>query len=200
MLVLGLRALALHGGEAHAHLGEPRDHVLALFLEKAHVGVHAPEEVLHPAALLAQVANEDALLLKQRLVLLQVVVLLVQAVLGELDGGVCLLAALGEAPVARLELPEVVHRERGVELGEPPLQVVRALCLVHLTLERLELAIDLALDVLGPGKVLLHALELSLRALLAAAMLADARRLLDELASLLWPAREDAVELTLTDD
>ena len=75
-----------------------------------------------------------------------------------------------------------------------------ALGLVHLTLQGAELARDLALDVLGAGEVVLHCRKLSLRALLALAVLGDARRLLDELAALLGATGQDGVKLSLTDD
>ena len=157
-----LPSLAIHGREAHAHLGEARDHVLALFLEEAHVGVHASEDVLHAAALLAEVAHEDALLLEKGLVLLELGALLVQAVLRQLNGGIGLLAVLGQQAPALLELAEVVHGEGRREQGELAGEVVVALGLVDLALEGLQLASYLAFDVLGAGEVLLHRPELAL--------------------------------------
>ena len=50
-LMLGARDLA-------AHVGQARHHVVALFLEQAHVGVNATDHILHMTALLAQVAHK----------------------------------------------------------------------------------------------------------------------------------------------
>ena len=50
-LMLGARDLA-------AHVGQARHHVVALFLEQAHVGVDAADHVLHMAALLTQIAHK----------------------------------------------------------------------------------------------------------------------------------------------
>ena len=58
-------ALLAHGRELHAHLGEARDHVFALLLQKAHVRVHTAKNVLHAATLLAKVAHKEALLLEE---------------------------------------------------------------------------------------------------------------------------------------
>ena len=200
VLLRRLLALVLAGRQVHAHLGEARDHVLALFLKQAHVGVHAAEDVLHAAALLAEVTHEDALLLEQRLVLLQLALLLGVTPLGELYGRLGLTLARGQLIVAHLQLAEVVHRERGGELGQARLELMVALGLVHLALEGPELARDLARDVLRAGEVLVHRGELALGARLAAAVLGDAGRLLDELAALFGAAREDGVELALADD
>ena len=77
---------------------------------------------------------------------------------------------------------------------------MRALRLVDLPLEGLELAGYLAREELGAREVLVHGGELALAALLAAAVLGDVGRLLDEGAALLGAAREDGVELALGDD
>ena len=196
----GIGTLLLGGRELHAHLRQPGDHVLALLLEKAHVGLHAAEHVLHAAALLAEVAHEQALLLEQGLELVELTALLVDAVLGELDGRLGLAVADGEGGVALLEAAQVVDGEDGRELGELLGEVARAHGLVDLALERLELPHDLPLDDLGLRQVLVHRCELALGADLAAAMLGDIRRLLDEGAAFLGPAREDRIELTLADD
>ena len=196
----GVGALLLHGGELHAHVGEARDHVAALLLKQAHVGVDAAENVLHAAALLAEVAHEQALLLQQRLELLELAGLLVVAVLRELDGGVGLVVARAEAGVVLLQAAQVVDAQADGEPGELLLDVVGALGLVDLALERLELAVDLAGDDLGAGQVLVHRGELAQAALLAATVLGDVRGLLDELAALLGAARQDRVKLALRDD
>ena len=200
--MLGRRvgALLLHRGELHAHVGEARDHVLALLLQKAHVRVHPAEKILHPTALLAEVAHEEALLLEQRLELVELGALLVQAVLGELAGGVGLPAAGLESRVALLETSQVVDSELDLELLELLLELAGALGLVDLALERAQLAGNLAREHLGAREVLIHRGELAEAPLLAATVLGDVGRLLDEGASLLGAAREDRVELALRDD
>ena len=201
LVLLGhIRALLAHGRELHAHLGEARDHVLALLLQKAHVRVHAAEDVLHAATLLAEVAHKEALLLEERLVLLELCGLLVQAVLGKLDGGIGLAAAGRERAVGGLQAAQVVNRELRAQLGQALGDVVGALCLVDLPLEGLELAVNLTLDHLSARKVIVHRRELAKAALLAPAVLGDVCRLLDELAALLRAALEDGVKLALADD
>ncbi len=200
VLGAGVVSLLLHRRELHAHLGEARNHVLALLLQQAHVGVHAAEKLLHAAALLAEVAHEQALLLEQALQLLELGGLLVVAVLGKLDGRLGLAAAGREAVVAVLEAPQVVDGELNRQLLELVVEVVRALGLVDLALQRLQLPADLARDHLGAREVLVHRRQLAHAALLAAAVLGDVGRLLDERAALLGPARQDRVELALADD
>ena len=200
VLARRLGALTAHGGELGAHLGEARHHVLALLLEQAHVGLHATEGVLQASALLAEVAHKQPLLLEEALELLELGALLVVAVLGELDGGVGLVRAGGEARVLLLQAAQVVHRELHSELLETSLQVVGALGLVDLALEGLQLAGDLARDHLGAGKVLVHARELAHGALLAPTVLGDVGGLLYEAAALLGAAGEHGVELALADD
>ena len=193
-------ALLLHRRKLHTHVGEARNHVLALLLQKTHVGLHAAEDVLHAAPLLAEVAHEEALLLKKGLELVELAGLLVIAVLGELDGGVRLVAAGGELAVALLELTEVVHGELDGEVGELVGEVAGLTGLVHLALEGLELAGYLARDDLRAREVRVHGGELALGALLATPVFGDVGGLLDELAPLLGAAREDGVELALRDD
>ena len=192
--------LLLGRRERHAHLGEARHHVAPLLLEQAHVGVHATQQVLHASALLAEVAHKEALLLKQRLQLLQLALLLGGAVLRQFDRGIGLVATCGEARVVGLQQAQVVNGQNGRNLAQALGKVAMALGLVDLALERAQLAPDLALDVLGAGEVVLHRLELALGALLAAAVLGDAGRLLDQRTALLGPARQDGVELALADD
>ena len=69
-----------------------------------------------------------------------------------------------------------------------------------LAAERPELTPDLAGEVLDPGEVGLHRLELAQRALLALAVLEDAGGLLDEAAALLRRGPQHGVELALADD
>jgi hypothetical protein len=69
-----------------------------------------------------------------------------------------------------------------------------------LATEGAELAADLTGEVLHPGEVGLHRLELAQRALLALAVLEDAGRLLDEAATLLGRGPQHGVELALPDD
>ena len=199
-LARGLAPLAVHLRERHARLGEAVHHVSALLLEKAHVGVEPSQDVGKPAALLAEVAHEEALLLEQALELLELAGLLVHAELRELHGGRSLaLAALQLGPLA-LEPAHVVDGELAGELGEARVKLLEALGLVDLALEGAQLPGKLARDVLGAHEVLVHVDELPLRALLAPAVLGDAGGLLHEAPALLGPAREDGVELALRDD
>ena len=69
-----------------------------------------------------------------------------------------------------------------------------------LAAERAELAADLTGEVVDPGEVGLHRLELAERLLLALAVLEDAGRLLDEAAALLGGRAQHGVELALADD
>ena len=69
-----------------------------------------------------------------------------------------------------------------------------------LAAERAELAADLAGEVVDPGEVGLHRLELAERLLLALAVLEDAGGLLDEAAALLGGGAQHGVELALADD
>ena len=59
-----------------AKLREPRDQVLALFLEQQQACVEALEDRLHPATLLREIPDEQALLLEQRLELREFALLL----------------------------------------------------------------------------------------------------------------------------
>ena len=73
---------------------EPLDEVLALLLEQQQSGVEALEHRLQAAALLGEVADEQPLLLEQRLELLELALLLGETVARELDLGVLLALAL----------------------------------------------------------------------------------------------------------
>ena len=100
-LMLGARDLA-------AHVGQARHHVVALFLEQAHIGVNAADHVLHMAALLAQIAHKQALFLEHDLELLELASLFAQAVLRKLQlGGTFLGAALQVVPL-RLQRTQLV--------------------------------------------------------------------------------------------
>ena len=95
-LMLGARDLATHVGQA-------RHHVMALFLEQAHIGVNATDHVLHMTALLAQVAHKQALFLEHNLELLELALLFTQAVLRELKLGSALLGAALQVVPLRLQ-------------------------------------------------------------------------------------------------
>ncbi len=158
------------------------------------------EQVLHAAALLVEIADEDALLLEQGLVAVEFAGALVVAVFSQLHSGVGLAALGAQGPVLALQLAQVVHRQRRAQGGELLGQVAVTPGLVHLFLEGAQLARDLALHILGSGEVHVHGGQLALGALLAAAVLADARGLLDQFAALLGSALQDGVELALADD
>ena len=122
---------------------------------------------------------------------------------GVLDGG----AALDERGLVGdllLEHPGELHEV----VGEQPQPGVAGVGLddgrapggLGLAAERAELAADLTGEVLHPGEVELHGLELAQRPLLAAAVLEDAGGLLDEAAALLGGGPQHGVELALADD
>lgn len=157
-------------------------------------------DVLHMAALLAEVAYEKALLLEQCLEMVELVGLLLELVLAEADRGISFLLALLEHSMLCLELAKIVHRQDLRDLGETVLDLMALLCLRDLALERAELARDLALHILGTGQALVHALELALASLLAPPVLRDAGSFLDELTAVFRPACEDRIELSLGDD
>ena len=100
-LMLGARNLP-------AHVRQARHHVVALFLEQAHVGVNAADHILHMTALLAQVAHKQALFLEHDLKLLELALLFAQAVLRKLQlGGAFLGTALQVVPL-RLQRTQLV--------------------------------------------------------------------------------------------
>ena len=122
---------------------------------------------------------------------------------GVLDGG----AALDERGLVgdllledRGELHEVVGQQAEAGVARVGLDDSRAAGGLGLAAEGSELATDLAREVLHPGEVGLHGLELAQRALLAAAVLEDAGGLLDEAAPLLGGRPQHGVELALADD
>ncbi len=122
---------------------------------------------------------------------------------GVLDGG----AALDEGGLVGdllLEHPGELHEVVG-EQSQPCVAGVglddgRAPGGLGLPAERAELAADLTGEVLHPGEVGLHRLELAQRPLLAAAVLEHAGGLLDEAATLLGGGAQHGVELALADD
>ena len=100
-LMLGARNLP-------AHVRQARHHVVALFLEQAHVGVNAADHILHMTALLAQVAHKQALFLEHDLKLLELALLFAQAVLRKLQlGGTFLGTTLQVIPL-RLQRTQLV--------------------------------------------------------------------------------------------
>ena len=103
-LMLGARNLP-------AHVRQARHHVVALFLEQAHVGVNAADHILHMAALLAQIAHKQALFLEHDLKLLELALLFAHAVLRKLQlGGTFLGAALQVVPL-RLQRTQLVDSQ-----------------------------------------------------------------------------------------
>ena len=71
---------------------------------------------------------------------------------------------------------------------------------VGLSAQRPELAAQFCGQVLHPGEIRLHRIELAQGFLLALSMFENPRGLLDEAAPLLRRRRQDRIELTLTDD
>ena len=183
-----------------AQLGEPGDEVLALLLEQEQPGVEALEDRLHAATLLGEVADEQPLLLEQRLELLELALLLGEAVAREVDVGVGFLLALGELVPRRLQAAQVVDGERELELAQLGDELGVLLGLGRLALERTELAVDLAGDVACALEVRVHGAELAQRALLALLVLEDAGGLFDERAAVFGAGVQDLVEAALADD
>ena len=192
-LMLGARDLATHVGQA-------RHHVVALFLEQAHIGVNAADHVLHMAALLAQIAHKQALFLEHDLELLELAFLFAQAVLRKLQlGGTFLGAALQVVPL-RLQRTQLVDGQHLRKLVRARGQLFVLARTIDLTLQRSQLTGDFLIDVAGTRQVLVHRLNLFERTLLAAFVLGNAGGLLDEGAALLGAALQNGVELALADD
>ena len=192
-LMLGARNLP-------AHVRQARHHVVALFLEQAHVGVNAADHILHMTALLAQVAHKQALFLEHDLKLLELALLFAQAVLRKLQlGGTFLGTTLQVVPLRlqRTQLIDGQHLRKLVRARGQLFVLARA---IDLTLQRPQLAGNLLIDVAGTRQVLVHRLNLFERTLLAALVLGDAGGLLDEGAALLGAALQNGVELALADD
>ncbi len=193
-------ALMLRGRKGAAHLGKARDHVAALLLKQAHIGADAPDDVLHMAALLTQIAYEQALLLKHDLELLKLSLLFGETVARKLECRRALTRGGFEIDPLGLELTELIDGEDLSQFVGARGQVLVLAGTIDLALEGLELTRNLAIDVTGTGKVLVHALDLAQRTLLAALMLGDASGLLDEAATLLGAALKNRIELALGDD
>ena len=192
-LMFGARDLA-------AHVGQARHHVMAFFLEQAHVGVNAADHILHMATLLAQVAHEQALFLEHDLELLELALFLAQAVLRELQlGGTLLGTALQVVPLRlqRTQLVDGQHLRKLVRARGQLFVLARA---IDLTLQRSQLTGDFLVDIAGTGQVLVHRLDLFECTLLAALMLGDAGGLFNEGAAFLGAALQNGIELALADD
>jgi hypothetical protein len=118
---------------------------------------------------------------------------------------------VGAAPAGQLLVPDL-GLDRAAQgqqvVGEQPQPGVAQLGLhgggppgdLRLPAERGELAAQLDRQVLQPGEVGLHPVELAQRALLALAVLEDAGGLLDEAPPVLGPGGQHRVELPLADD
>ena len=183
-----------------AQLGEARDHVAALLLEQQHAAVELGEDHLAAAALLGEVAHEQALLLQQALELLELALALVEAVADQLDASVCLaLPELEGLPLA-LEPAQVVNGQREVELLELAGELLVLLGTAGLALEGLELAVDLCGDVVDAFELCVHVTELLGSALLALLVLEDARSLLHQHAAVLRARLQQRLQGALGDD
>ena len=144
---------------------------------------------LHPAALLGEVADEQPLLLEQRLELVELALLLGQAVARQLDVGVGSLLALGELVPARLQRAQVVDGERDLELAQLADERRRAAGALSAWRSSGRSCRSISVgDVAGALEVRVHARELAQRALLALLVLEDAGGLLDERAAVLGAA------------
>ena len=108
---------------------------------------------------------------------------------------------VGDVPVQGVaELDQVVGEQPQPGVAEVGLDAGGPAGHLGLAAQRLELAAQLGGEVGQPVEVVLHAVELAERLLLALAVLEDAGGLLDEGAAVLGAAGEDGVELALADD
>ena len=192
-LMLGARDLA-------AHVGQARHHVVALFLEQAHIGVNATDHVLHMAALLAQIAHKQALFLKHDLELLELAFLFAQAVLRKLKLGSAFLGAALQVVPLRLQRTKLVDGQYLRKFVRARGQLFVLTRTIDLTLQRSQLTGNFLIDVAGTRQVLVHRLNLFERTLLAALVLGDAGGFLDEGTALLGAALQNGIELALADD
>ena len=192
-LMLGARNLT-------AHVRQARHHVVALFLEQAHVGVNAADHILHMTALLAQVAHKQALFLKHNLELLELALLFAHAVLRKLQLGSTFLGAALQVVPLRLQRTKLIDSQHLRKLVRARGQLFVLARAIDLTLQRSQLTGDFIIDVAGTHQVLVHRLNLFERSLLAALVLGNAGGLLDEGATLLGAALQNGVELALADD
>ena len=192
-LMLGARNLT-------AYVRQARHHVVALFLEQAHVGVNAADHILHMTALLAQVAHKQALFLKHNLELLELALLFAHAVLRKLQLGSTFLGAALQVVPLRLQRTKLIDSQHLRKLVRARGQLFVLARAIDLTLQRSQLTGDFLIDVAGTRQVLVHRLNLFERTLLAALVLGNAGGLLDEGATLLGAALQNGVELALADD
>ena len=192
-LMLGARDLA-------AHVGQARNHVVALFLEQTHVGVNATDHILHMAALLAQVAHKQALFFEHNLELLELALLFAQAVLRKLKLGSALLGAALQVVPLRLQRTKLVDGQHLRKLVRARGQLFVLARAIDLTLQRSQLTGDFLVDITGTGQVLVHRFNLFERTFLATLVLGDAGGLLNEGTALLGAALQNGIELALADD
>ena len=192
-LMLGARNLT-------AHVRQARHHVVALFLEQAHVGVNAADHILHMTALLAQVAHKQALFLEHDLELLKLALLFAQAVLRKLKLGSALLGAALQVVPLRLQRTQLIDGQHLRKLVRARGQLFVLARAIDLTLQRSQLTGDFLIDVASTRQMLVHRLNLFERTLLAALVLGDAGGLLDEGAALLGAALQNGVELALANN
>ena len=101
-------SLMLGARDLPAHVGQARHHVVALFLEQAHVRVNAADHILHMTALLAQIAHKQALFLEHDLELLELTLLFAHAVLRKLQLGRALLGAALQVVPLRLQRTQLI--------------------------------------------------------------------------------------------
>ena len=173
---------------------------MALLLQEQHARIELGEHHLAAAALLGQIAGEQALLLEKVLELLKLAPLFLQAEAHQLDRGIRLaLAALDVVPCT-LKLAQIVHGERELDLLELTGEQLVLASAARLALERLELAVDLCSDVVHTRELDIHVLELATSALFALLVLEDARSLLDKDAAVLGAGLEQGLQGALRDD
>ena len=192
--------LLIHHRKLHTRIRKARNHVLALLLQKTHVRSHTTKNLLHASALLAQVSNKEALLLKKRLELFKLSVLLARAILCKLNSSLCLFSTCLQLAMRKLQLSKVINRKLNRQIFELSGQIFSARSLVYLSLKRFKLAGNLARNHFSSRQILIHGRDFALRTLFAAAMLRDVCSLFNELTALLRAARQNGIKLALRND
>ncbi len=97
---------------------------------------------------------------------------------------------LGEARILG-----AAHAQANIE--DPGLELLVALCLQRLVLDRTDTRVDLSQHILQAGEILIHPIQAAQGLLALALELADARRLLEQKATILGAGLQQAVHLAL---
>ena len=174
--------------ERAAHLGKSRHHVAALFLEQTHVGTYTAHHILHMTALLAKVTDKQPLFFKHDLEFLELALLLAQAIARKLERSIGLTRGRFHIAPGSLKAAQLIDSKNLRKLVGPIGKVAILSCPINLTLERAQLARNLAIDITSALEMLVHRSDLLERALLASLVLGNASGLFDQRAALLGTA------------